>query len=366
MDKNAKRICFRSEGKEIASFELKKGVDIAAPAAPERKGYRFNGWWVSADECVTEFSAQWLSKQSLEEDIVVNARWINVSYKLEVQDFDTDGYIQDGCISGDLFFKFHSDGSAVVHSMVTHKNLGAFVLDKAEIFKPHCNATCFGNTYMEKGDEFPLMYANIYNSYGKDADRRLGNFGVYRIQRTADGFTSTLVQIIRVGFTDQRGLWFSSNGPDRSPYGNFIVDTDKGDLWAFVTRDEKHSTRFFSFTLPSYKAGVYSEQYGVNVLTLGKSDIKTIFDVPYSYYLQGACYANGKIYSTEGLGTEDNPSVIRVVDLVAQAEDFVADVQTDGYPKEAEFIDIWNGSFWYGSYKKTDSPKAPVFKLTGV
>ncbi|MBR6347810.1 MAG: hypothetical protein IKR80_02535 [Spirochaetales bacterium] len=54
------------------------------------------------------------------------------------------------------------------------------------------------------------------------------------------------------------------------------------------------------------------------------------------------------------------------MDLENEAEDYVADLQKDGWPKEAEFIDIWNGDFWYGSYMKADSPKAPVFRVTGL
>ncbi len=367
MGKNARNghLVFRSEGRDICSCELSKGMKASVPEPPERKGFRFNGWWVTANESVTEFSQSWLDGQALDRDIIVNARWLHVSYRLEVQDFDTDGYVQDGCIFNDFFFKFHSDGKAVVHSMVSHEELGTFVLDKADIFQPHCNATCFGNTYVEDSDQFPLLYANIYNSYGKESDRRLGHFGVYRIFKDQNGFSSKLIQIIKIGFTDNNGLWHSANGIDRSPYGNFVVDTDKNHLWAFVTRDQGHSTRFFCFDLPCFKAGKMDERYGVPVLELEVSDIQTLFDVPYSYYLQGACYHDGRIYSTEGLGTDDNPSVIRVVDLEAKAEDFVADVQTDGYKKEAEFIDIWNGFFWYGTYMKADSPKAPVFRIVG-
>lgn len=359
-------IYFRNCGEIVAvvDYDGRKAFEI--PEIPNRKGFRFNGWWVTTDEGVVEFSPEWLSSRPVGEDILVNARWINTSYKLEVQDFNTDGYIQDGAIYADFFFKFHSDGSAVVHSMKTHEELGRFVLDKADIFKPHCNATCFTNHFYEAEDEFPLLYANIYNSYGKEEDRRLGSFGVYRLSRTEEGFCSQLVQIIKIGFADQNDLWHSPDGKDRSPYGNFVLDTDRQHLWAFVTRDFNHTTRFFCFEMPDVDAGVLSDYYGVRILTLDRESILEFFDVPYSWYLQGACYHEGKIYSTEGLGTADNPSVIRVVSLKDRAEDYVADLQNDGCPKEAEFIDIWNGSFWYGTYMKNDSPKAPVFRVPGL
>ncbi|MBQ6671741.1 MAG: hypothetical protein IJM73_00780, partial [Spirochaetales bacterium] len=200
-------IDFRSCGASFAAVDWDGTTQFSMPEDPQRKGFRFNGWWVTTDEGVLPFSCQWLSKQDGCADIKVNARWLNVSYNLEVQDFDTDGYVQDGAIYADYFFKFHSDGACVVHSMVSHKELGKFVLDKADIFKPHCNATCFTNHFYEADDEFPLLYANIYNSYGKEGDRRLGNFGVYRIFRTEEGFSSQLVQIIRIGFTAENGLW---------------------------------------------------------------------------------------------------------------------------------------------------------------
>ncbi|MBQ7508158.1 MAG: hypothetical protein IJT52_02385 [Spirochaetales bacterium] len=359
-------IDFRSCGASFAAIDWDGTTQFSMPEDPQRKGFRFNGWWVTTEEGVLPFSCQWLSKQDGCADIKVNARWLNVSYNLEVQDFDTDGYVQDGAIYADYFFKFHSDGACVVHSMVSHKELGKFVLDKADIFKPHCNATCFTNHFYEADDEFPLLYANIYNSYGKEGDRRLGNFGVYRIFRTEKGFSSQLVQIIRIGFTAENGLWHSDDGVDRSPFGNFILDTDRQQIWAFVTRDKTRTTRFFCFEMPDPEEGEPSDTYGVNVFTLEKKAILRYFDVPYSWYLQGACYCGGKIYSTEGLGTEDNPSCIRVVDLENEAEDYVADLQKDGWPKEAEFIDIWNGDFWYGSYMKADSPRAPVFRVTGL
>ena len=360
------KIDFRSCGKSLIVIDWDGKSALEMPGDPERSGFRFNGWWVTCDEGVVPFTQQWLSSCGCSDAVEVNARWLNVSYKLEVLDFDTDGFVQDGAIYDGIFFKFHSDGSCVVHSMETHENLGTFVLDKADIFKPHCNATCFTNHFLEAEDEFPLLYANIYNSNGREADRRLGNFGVYRIFRTPEGFSSTLVQIIRIGFTDVNGLWHSDDGVDRSPYGNFILDTDNQQIWAFVTRDRNRTTRFFCFDMPDPEEGVMSDFYGVNVLTLEPKDILRQFDVPYSWYLQGSCYYDGKIYSTEGLGTADNPSVIRVVDIASGTEDYVADLQNDGFPKEAEFIDIWNGFFWYGSYMKADTPKAPVFKVTGL
>ncbi|MBR4121127.1 MAG: InlB B-repeat-containing protein, partial [Spirochaetales bacterium] len=279
------RVCFRSEGRTVSETMFTAGRKIIIPNSPSRPGFEFSGWWVADGGSIREFSRQWLEDRKASEDVVVDARWKNVSYRLEVQEFNTDGYVQDGAISSDLFFKFHSDGSAVVHSMKDHRELGRFILDKADIFKPHCNATCFSAIRFRSEDEFPLLYANIYNSYAKEQDRKLGYFGAYRLFRDGDSFSSELVQVLRIGFTAENGLWHSEDGNDRSPYGNFIVDTDRNEMWAFVTRDLPHSTRFFSFRLPDADEGVFSEDYGVKVFTFGKEDSLRMFDIPYSYYL---------------------------------------------------------------------------------
>jgi hypothetical protein len=92
--------------------------------------------------------------------------------------------------------------------------------------------------------------------------------------------------------------------------------------------------------------------------------VQRTFDIPYSWYLQGACYHDGKIYSTEGMGTDANPTGIRVVDLEHGIEDFFVDLHADdSYRREAEFIDFADGVCWYGDNK---SSNVRMYTITGI
>ena len=88
---------------------------------------------------------------------------------------------------------------------------------------PHSNSVVFGNEYYDEQDEFPLLYTNIYNNYAKNDDKLEGVCLVYRIERNEREFTSTLVQIIQIGFVDDENLWTSAGEKeDVRPYGNFV------------------------------------------------------------------------------------------------------------------------------------------------
>ena len=167
---------------------------------------------------------------------------------------------QDGAIFNNILFRFDAGGRAWAFSLedVT-KNVPApvllspiaeFRLDALDRIVPHCNAVTFGGEYWEEGDDFPLLYANLYNNYANSTDRQEGTVCVYRLQRSGTGFITTLVQVIRVGFIGDRSLWMSMDGSgDVRPYGNFVVDASGNKLYAFVMRDAEHITRFFTYTI---------------------------------------------------------------------------------------------------------------------
>ena len=185
---------------------------------------------------------------------------------------------QDGAIFGNYLFRFDTRGQCNVYNMADFKKsdeiqasvpVDSFVLDKAEVIVPHSNAVCFGTEYYAEGDEFPLLYSNIYNNYAKAEDPLVGVCCVYRIQREDNKFTTTLVQVIKVGFVNDYNLWRSSTEPaDVRPYGNFTIDTETNMLYAFTMRDAAKATRYFAFDMPKLADGVFNEKYGVNVVTL--------------------------------------------------------------------------------------------------
>lgn len=356
----AKEVVFRSQGTDVFRSGISETGDFAFPNDPVRGQMSFNGWWVSCDEGVVPLTGDWVASHPGESRIIANARWTNTSFVLEP--YATFGNTQDGSVYGDYIFRFNASGLGMIHDMSTLRYVNTLALDSVMLnyFKPHSNCTSFGCTYYEEGDEFPLFYSNAYNNYDVKIDRLLGTVGVYRITREDRRFTARLVQVIRIGFASDKNLWMSGIGADKSPYGNMVVDTENGKLWFFVPRDTNKTTRFFCFDIPTADAGEFSETFGVNLVTLREEDILDMFDVPYSNYLQGACYHDGKIYSTEGMGTGVAPNGVRIIDLNNRIEDSFVDFFATKYWKEAEFIDFWNEDCYFSDFTQQ------VYRLTGI
>ena len=263
-------------------------------------------------------------------------------------------YGQDGAIYGDLLFRFETDGVCTVYSLSKKEELTRFTLDRVDTMRPHSNAVFFGTEKFDSDDEFPLLYTNIYNNYAKEEDRREGMCCVYRLTRHGDGFVTKLVQVLKIGFTDNVPLWKSlpDNG-DIRPYGNYIIDVDKKKLYAYVMRDGTQTTRWFEFEIPSVKEGTACEKCGAKVFTLNESDIIGFFDTPYSGIIQGACAYDGKIFSLEG-GTvpEDNPNPkwpprMRIIDTNEKCEKAVIYLAEYGLKIEPEMIDFENDTLYY-------------------
>lgn len=227
------------------------------------------------------------------------------------------GAWQEGAILDNKVFLFGAKGNGTVYDLTSMNKVCDIMLDNLEAIKPHGNSVCFGSTYYDKNDKYPLLYVNIYNNYADKEDRMEGTCCVYRLSEEADGFITKLVQVIRIGFIDDLTLWKSlPDKGDLRPFGNFVVDTDKNQLYAFVMRDLNKTTRFFRFDIPSLNEGTFNKDYSCNVVTLNKEDLKDTFDTEYFYSLQGCDYGGGKIFSVEGFnsGSTDEPA-LRIVDL---------------------------------------------------
>ena len=272
---------------------------------------------------------------------------------MKIKQIATMSGAQDGAIYGNLLFRFNARGEGKVYDLSDIAEGGeltpiaALTLDRAEEIVPHSNAVFFGKEYYEEGDEFPLLYSNIYNNYKKSADPMLGVCLVYRLMRTASSFTTKLVQMIRIDFVEDASLWKASEeGHGERPYGNFVMDTETGALWAFTMRNEEKGTRFFRFDAPSVHEGEMGED-GIRRVLLFADDIKEYFDMPYYRFIQGAVMHGGKIYSTEGFQNDMvNRPAIRVVDPVARTEKYY-DLTERGMMNEAEMIDFFEGCCYY-------------------
>lgn len=246
---------------------------------------------------------------------------------------------QDGAIFGGFLFSFNGKGICTVYEIKKLKNeaeaVAEFVLDKAEFIIPHSNSVVFGCEYFDENDEFPLLYSNIYNNYAKEEDKKLGTCLVYRLQRQDKMFKTTLVQTIEIGFTDNADYWKSSwEAGDVRPYGNFVIDREKGKYYAFTMRDEANATRVFEFDLPRLSDG--------EKVVLETCDIKGYFDVEYQRYIQGACLHDDKIYSLEGFSATSllNKPLLRIIDTNSKTAEVIKLSEDYGLDIEPEMIDF--------------------------
>lgn len=153
--------------------------------------------------------------------------------------------MQDGCAYGDYYFQFTPNGRFGVYDLRDNSFVGVFALDQYETIVPHCNSASFSNVFYQPEDPFPLAYINAYNN----TDLPHGTCYVHRILRDGNTFSTQLVQIIRIGFTDS-DMWLSAENETR-PYGNFVVDAENKHLYAYTTRDGDKTTRFFMLDLPN-------------------------------------------------------------------------------------------------------------------
>lgn len=261
---------------------------------------------------------------------------------------------QDGAIHGHTLFRLNAGGHCSVYDLSALAEggepilLAGFMLGSSEIFTPHSNSVCFGPEYYAEGDEFPLLYSNVYNNYAGKPDKRIGECCVYRILREGEGYRADLVQLIAIGFCEDSALWRASpEGHGVRPYGNFLVDPDTRSYYAYVMRNEALGTRFFRFDLPSVHAGEIDPTLGVRRVVLGEGDIRDRFDLPFYRFIQGGIIYGGRLYSTEGFAfSEPNPPAIRVVDLSAHREEYHSLVAL-GINEEPEMIDFMDGVCYY-------------------
>ena len=270
---------------------------------------------------------------------------------------------QDGAVFGGTLFRFSHSGTGLAYPMekVLHPqdvneplDFSEFELDQKELVCPHCNTVFFGNERFDPADEFPLLYANVYNNYSKEEDRRPGQLCVYRLFRNGEGFATTLLQLIEIGFTADSSLWTSyeegEEARDVRPYGNFLADLEKNVLYAFTMRDKDRTTRYFAFRLPSSKDGEADPILGIPRTVLKKEDILDQFDTPYHQYIQGGACHGGLISSTAGFGEkETSRSAIRIIDPAKRCQIAYFDLCDAGIPVEPEWMDFVGDTCYYSN-----------------
>ena len=271
-------------------------------------------------------------------------------------------YGQDGAIFGGFLFRFDHRGNCTVYKIdeISEESVpfAKFTLCSAEFIVPHSNSVMFGSTYYSEGDEFPLLYTNVYNNYQGYEDKRKGITCVYRLERHGNEFSTQLVQIIEIDFTEDP-VWASENQNDIRPYGNFVIDTENEIFYAFTMRDEEQKTRYFSFKMPSPYSGRYDAKYETKKFTITKEQILDYFDCDYHRFVQGASLKDGIIYSTEGFTNDKiNRPALRLIDPVAKKQKAVYYFSDFGTTIEPELVDFDGYDCYYADNEGN------VYKLT--
>ena len=214
-------------------------------------------------------------------------------------------FFQDGCIYGNYLFAFLKDGTCYIFDAETFSLIDLTYLPSYNGMTPHSNSVSFAEKTNDD-EEFPLLYSNIYNNYPSYLES-YGVCCVYKISRDDRHFSFSLVQVIKVSFVDDYNLWYD-NSDNESPFGNFVVCDNK--LIVFVNLFGSLKTRFFVFELPEYVAG-----NGINYICLAIDDIVSIYDFPLFRYIQGCTYKDGFLFSLEGLGEQNSPGYLRIIDF---------------------------------------------------
>ena len=274
---------------------------------------------------------------------------------MEIRKIGKIGGGQDGAIYNGTLFRFDHLGNGEAFALADLKEgealapFARFALDQRDTLTPHSNAVFFGTHFYAEGDEFPLLYTNIYNNYYDKEDPLIGVCLVYRIFRAGEGFSTKLVQMLEIGFCENAELWRATpeaHGP--RPYGNFLIDEKTNAFYAYVMRTEASGTRYFKFNIPSPDMGEIDPKYGVKRFVLSEKDILSYFDVPHHFYIQGGIAHEGRIYSTEGFAySEENRPAIRVIYFESGEQIDFCDLMAEGFFEEPEMIDFSDGVCYY-------------------
>ena len=165
----------------------------------------------------------------------------------------------------------------------------------------------------------------------------------------ADNVSDTMVQILKIGFTDNADLWTVT---DTRPYGNFIADGENGFLYVCVTDNDTNATKWHKFNLPSVDEGIYDSNYDCLVKTLGESDIIESWTTSYAVTPQGCCYFDNKLWLLHGGGVKDSgygDAKLLVVDLNTKTIIATIDFAEADIKAEPESIDFYNDEWYYGT-----------------
>ena len=229
-------------------------------------------------------------------------------------------HAQGGDCWGDYFFQFSSDNSIVrIYNLAEKKLVQRYSLkeeDRGFVKNCHCNSVCFGSSYYEEGDEFPLLY--VSTGYGSE-----GYTGalVYRIIKENDSFSLSLVQTIRLPELD-------------TSWTEFVP---AGDI-CYVC----YGRRIYVTPMPSVHNG--------DIILDGSTEAIEVIDFPAkpedvnASVDQARIYHNGRIILISSVSQAGGASILVFMNLKTRTYDHIVRFRDLGFSYEPESVFFWKDS----------------------
>ena len=227
----------------------------------------------------------------------------------------TPGSRQGGVAMDDCIFQFMDGAPAIdVFSIKKGEHLQRIPLEGRKTW--HCNNACVSDTYLQKGDKYPLIYVSQEN-------RAEHCICVFRITGKKGSLKAELVQKINLPEPAVMGVW----------YPNLVLDSDKGEL--YITGYSRESWKdvrggnglqLLKFKLPAVSYGEVS---------LSADEILSRRNYSFRLATPGAVIKDGKMYQVYGMAGD---SAFVCYALESGVEQWAKDLSAAGIPNEPESL----------------------------
>ena len=249
----------------------------------------------------------------------------------------TPGSRQGGVAIDDFIFQFMDGAPAIdVFSLKKGEHLQRIPLEGRKTW--HCNNACVSDTYLQKGDRYPLIYVSQEN-------RAEHCICVFRISGKKGSFEAELVQKINLPEPAVMGVW----------YPNLVLDSEKGELYITGYSRESWKDARGGNGLQLLKFKLPAVSYGE--ITISAAEILDRRNYAFRLATQGAVIKDGKMYQVYGMAGD---SAFVCYDLESGVEIWAKDLSAAGIPNEPESL------FFSGKTLFCVDVKGIVYKCKGL
>lgn len=208
-----------------------------------------------------------------------------------------NAYCQGGTAYGGYYFQFTNyHASMSVYSLVTNTLHSTIAM--TSVTTDHCNTACFGNTFYDVADQFPLLYTSGSQT------ATYNHIQVWRIQLINDVFSITQVQEITLPTGTAGDSW---------NWGQAYLDNDAygfSFLWYATMMSKGIYFRRFN-TPPIFDGGGNV----ISQITLTEADVKDTFEGVGMRNQQGGVVRNGILYLFDGVPAFGTGTQLYIYDL---------------------------------------------------